>query len=255
MRLVPAAAGRGPNLVLVHGWGLGPRAWEPLLPHLGRYTVHIAALPGYAASPPMPGAGLDSLADALAEALPPTAIVCGWSLGAMLALNCAARHAGRITRLVLVGANARFVAAPDWPEALPVIELEDFAAALATDPAALLQRFSLLIQRGDARGRAAGRALAGCLADGPPADAATLGAGLDMLRHADLRREAARVAAPTLLLHGAADTLMPPAGAARLAALLPNARLELLAAAGHAPFASDPAGFATRLTTFAGSAA
>jgi pimeloyl-ACP methyl ester carboxylesterase len=42
-----------------------------------------------------------------------------------------------------------------------------------------------------------------------------------------------RLAAPTLVLHGQADELLPAANAELLAATVPGARLELLAGAGH----------------------
>lgn len=253
MPLAVTRRGQGPDLVLLHGWGLGPRAWEPLAALLAAdFTMHIVALPGYGPSPPRPRASLAELADALADMLPAAATLCGWSLGAMVALACAERHPARLRRLVLVGGNARFVADETWPEALPAARLDEFVAALEHDPGALLKQFSLLVHHGDSQARRAIRALSGCLADGLPADPDTLRGGLDLLARIDLREAATKVKVPTLLIHGGADPLMPLAGARHLAALLPAARLEIFPTAAHAPFASDPACFAAALRTFAG---
>jgi proline iminopeptidase len=42
-----------------------------------------------------------------------------------------------------------------------------------------------------------------------------------------------RIAAPTLVIHGADDPLVPPAGGIDTARLVPNARLELIDGMGH----------------------
>lgn len=37
-----------PDLVLIHGWGLGNLAWSAVLPALmQRFSVHLLDLPGY----------------------------------------------------------------------------------------------------------------------------------------------------------------------------------------------------------------
>jgi pimeloyl-[acyl-carrier protein] methyl ester esterase len=243
------------SLTLIHGWGFGPRAWQPVLPLLsGRYDVRVLALPGYGGTDEQPGQSntMADLADFIAESLPeknPT-ILCGWSLGAFAALATAACHPSQVRALILVGGNARFTIAENWQEALPGQQLDEFVAALDRDPLALLKHFSLLIHKGDSSARLAIRAMSCCLADGLPAGIGTLRNGLELLRVADLRNLAPQVAQPTLLLHGEVDPLMPLAGAQRLAALLPNAALEVFTGAAHAPFASNPERLCARLDSF-----
>lgn len=256
MNLSISSQGQGPQLSLVHGWGLGDGAWA-LVSHLlaKHFTVNSVALPGYGASAAAPEAGLDALADALAETLPPRAMVCGWSLGALVCLKAAQRHPNKIARLVLVGVTASFVQREDWPEALPPAQLDAFMAGLAADPAALLKQFSSLIHQGDANMREAIRALRGCLSNAPgglPADAATLGSGLALLGDSDLRPCLAEIHQPVLLIHGGQDPLMPLAAARRVQQMLPQATLSVFAASAHAPFASDPLRFVAELCDFAG---
>ncbi|HEY6896179.1 MAG TPA: alpha/beta fold hydrolase [Rhodocyclaceae bacterium] len=253
MTLAVHSQGEGPGLTLVHGWGLGSGAWA-LPAHLlaKHFTVHVADLPGYGVSAPQPEASLEDLADALAATLPPRAMLCGWSLGAQICLLCAQRHPRSVARLVLVGATASFLSRPAWDAALPVEQLGDFINRLEADPAALLKHFASLIHHGDARGRDALRALRGCLAEGLPADAATLRAGLGLLGSNDLRPALAEIKQPALLIHGDADPLMPLAAAQRLAGLLADAQLDVFEGSAHAPFASDPVRFVEAVCRFAG---
>lgn len=256
MKLAVTTQGQGPQLSLVHGWGLGSSAWA-LVAHLlaKHFSVHTVDLPGYGASPAAADATLEMLADALADTLPPRAMVCAWSLGALIALKAAQRHPRKIARLVLVGATASFVQREGWQQALPEAQLNRFLADLDADPAALLKQFSSLIHQGDARMRDAIRALRGCLADGAPADPGSLRAGLEMLGSTDLRTMLGEVTQPILLIHGAADPLMPVAAAEALATAFDDARLSVFETSAHAPFASNPLRFVREVCDFAGVAA
>src|ERR1700722_5368336 len=50
-----------------------------------------------------------------------------------------------------------------------------------------------------------------------------------------LKRRLRRIKAETLVLWGAQDALVPPSYAAEFAALIPNACVEMIQAAGHVP--------------------
>jgi pimeloyl-[acyl-carrier protein] methyl ester esterase len=252
-----AAASPGlPPLTLVHGWGLGSGAWEPVAVLLApTFSVQRFDLPGYGDSKAAPRATLDELADALAASLPAQSIVCGWSLGALVCLLAAQRHPDKLARLILVGATACFVQREGWPEAMPAAQLESFIAALAADPAALLKQFAKLIHQGDGQRRAATRALRNCVEkapDGLPADVETLRAGLTLLGSADLRAVLPEVRQPVLLIHGGVDPLMPVAAGERLRAALPAAQLSVFESSAHAPFASDPRRFVSEICRFVG---
>ena len=249
MSLRLASRGSGPDLALVHGWGLGPGVWNDLAETLAAdCRVHLVNLPGYAGTPD-DGEDFAATADALAAALPAGTICCGWSLGGMLALAAAARHPGRFGGLALVGSTTRFVQDDGWPAAQPPELLDTFRRAIAGDARSTLTRFVMLFNQGDTRGRAVARALTPLLADGLPATA-TLLRGLGWLADADLRDLLAGLRLPTLLLHGDQDPLMPYAAAEALAARIPGARLEGFAGCAHAPFISAPERFADLLRRF-----
>lgn len=248
---VSRIVGSGPDLALISGWGLGAAAWGPVVDTLAaRCRVHLVELPGYGATPP-DGAGFAQTAQAVAAALPDGVALCGWSLGALLALQAALQTPQRIARLILVGATPSFMQRADWTPAQPLALLDTFAAAVRKDAGSTLQRFAALLNQGDTQARRLTRALAGAPGAALP-DAPTLDAGLRWLRDVDLRAQVPAVAAPTLLIHGERDPLMPLAAAQWLAERLPDARLARFADAAHAPFLADPARFCALVADFCG---
>jgi pimeloyl-ACP methyl ester carboxylesterase len=66
----------------------------------------------------------------------------------------------------------------------------------------------------------------------------------------DLRKEAASIQAPTLVVWGKEDPVIPLKAGRTIAATIPDAKLELLDT-GHAPQVSNPAGFAAIFLPFA----
>lgn len=244
------SVGHGPDLVLLHGWGLHAGIWEPVVePLSARFRLHLYDLPGHGRSAAMRDFTLDSACAALAETAPAQAHWLGWSLGGMLALAFAARHPQRITRLALVASNPRFTVAADWPQAMAPEVLEDFARALGEDYAATLNRFLGLVARG-APDNTVLRMLRQTMKTAPAPTIEGLRSGLEILRAADLRECLPTLAVPTLLLAGARDTLVPAASQRALAERHPKLQLREFAQAGHAPFISHPREFVAALVEF-----
>ncbi len=230
-------------LVFLPGWCLGRGPVQSVVDALGGTIID---LPGYGASPLI--TDFDLAVDAFASRLAAGTTLAGWSLGAQLALAIAARHPDKVGKLVLVAGTTSFVQREGWPHAMPPAMLADFTAGIAADAEAMLPRFVGGFNRGDARAKDVTRQLLD-LADPRPSGEVLL-AGLAWLRDVDLRNDALRVKAPTLLIHGAADPLMPLPAAEALAALIPDARLDAFAECAHAPFISRPDDFLARLQAF-----
>lgn len=172
-----------------------------------------------------------ALLDALGLA---SAHVCGASMGGMVAQHLAARHAARVRSLTLMmtTSGARRLPQPSLrvraaligrPARLDVDALVDHYVHLLhvigspgfpPDEAELRQRLEFSIRR-SFRPRAVARQIAAIAADG------------------DRSALLARVAAPTAILHGAADPLIPVAAAHDLAAKIAGASVEVIAGWGH----------------------
>lgn len=243
--------GAGPDLALLHGWGMHGGVWGGVRDALARrFRLHVVDLPGYGASPALDLYGLEGLARAVAAALPEKVAVCGWSLGGQVALEMALLYPDQVERLVLTAATPCFTAQEDWPWAVQREVLLEFAAALETDYEGTLKRFLALQARGDEEAKAVLKKLRETLFVNGRPGAEILRAGLKILLESDLRSRVAAIKAPTLLLHGERD-LLTPLGAARwLVEEIGGARLEVVAGAAHAPFLSHPDGFIESLSGF-----
>ena len=230
-------------IVFLPGWCLGR---TPLNAAVNAINGQIFDLPGYGNAPLI--TDFYAAADDIAARLQPGTTLAGWSLGAQLALAIAARHPDKVGKLVLVAGTTSFVQRDGWPHAMPPDMLAEFAAGIAADVEAMLPRFVGGFNRGDANAKAVTLDLLK-LADPRPAGE-VLGTGLNWLRDVDLRDSALQVKAPTLLIHGGADPLMPLGAAEALAALIPGAKLAVFDDCAHAPFMSRPDDFLATVRDF-----
>ncbi len=239
MALYSHVAGAGPDLFLVHGWGMNAAVWAgPAAALAQTHRVTRVDLPGHGNSPYGGAAGADEWADALLAAAPANAVWVGWSLGAALALHAALRAPERVKGLFLVTATPSFVRREAWPHAMPAATLGLFRATLAQDPAATLERFLALQVKGGDDARHTLRSLRRELALKPAADPAALDAGLELLRTMDLREALRSLQLPSHWLFGERDTLVPGACAEDLRRCIGAPGIEVLAGAAHAPFLS-----------------
>ncbi len=250
-KLRVAISGNGPDLALLHGWGMDMAIWDGLATHLrSRFTVHNVALPGYGGSVPCVPYDLDGVVERLAATLPSQVRVCGWSWGGQIALAWAAKCPVQVERLILIATTPRFVRDNDWACAISADMLETFAHSLDHDSQATLQRFAMLQARDDADMRSVSRILRASVSAHAVADAATLHAGLRLLLETDLRGLLGQIAQPARIVHGERDTLVPLAAGVYLRSTLINASLEIIDGSAHAPFIAHPARVAQCISEF-----
>ncbi len=226
-------------LALVHGWGMNARVFDALVELLeADFEVRALDLPGHGGREALAENTLQSWADDLAQQLPDNATLLGWSLGGQVAMRAALDHPHKIARLVLLASTPKFVSTADWARGMAPADLQDFGAALLADPQATLLRFLSLQTRGMPGQKPLLQQLRQTLLAAPQAQAEALSSGLTILHDTDLRAELPRLMQPTLVLHGALDTLTPPSAGAWLAETLSAAHYIEFARAAHAPHLS-----------------
>ena len=254
MTLQVHVEGRGPDLALLHGWGMNAVVWRALSAVLAAdYRVHAVEMPGYGVDAAIVRADtLDALVETLAVELPPRLRVCGWSLGGQVATAWAQRHPSQVTHLVLLATTPRFVDCSDWTCGMEQSEFDSFAADVDASPARARLRFLTLQANGDAAARAVLRALRESVEQGGEPAGNAPAFGLALLRDIDLRADLVQITQPALVMHGVNDALVPHAAGEYLAAALPQAEFESMGATGHALFATREAAVAKRIREFDG---
>lgn len=248
MTLWHETRGQGTDLVLLHGWGMNAAVWEPLLPALqDHYRVTRVDLPGHGFSPLACEPGGDGSASELAswtamvaDSVPENAFWLGWSLGGLLALQAALDPAIRTRGLMMMTATPCFTARDDWPCAMPVDTLQQFAVSLEEDATATLARFLSLQIRGCDNSRQLRKQLQQHFAGRPVAQMTALRSGLSLLRDTDFRNRLSELQIPGSWVYGGRDTLTPACAAATIRDSLPQARVEVIDDAAHVPFLSHP---------------
>jgi len=251
MNLYTETTGRGPDLVLLHGWGLHGGVWDAFVPLLeDSFRVTRIDLPGHGYSTWSGEATLDALAGAILSAAPARAHWTGWSLGGLIALRAALLHPVRVSALVSIASSPSFVRRPGWQSAMLPQLLDSFASELEQDYERTLNRFLALQVRGSAQATDVLKRLRQTLLARDRPRPEGLRAGLEALRSTDLRAALPRLRSPAMWLMGARDTLVPEAAGRAAAALLPGARLAVIDGAGHAPFIAAPDAVAYHMRNF-----
>lgn len=234
--------GQGPVALLLHGTGAATHSWRGVLPLLARdFTVVAPDLPGHGFTRGRPRGGLTlpGMARALAGLLDALglspAVIAGHSAGAAVALQWV--H-GQSRPVPVVGLNPALMPYPGLAARLfPALARMLFVNPLVPHMLAGVARWpgeaERFLQRAtgstiDAAGLASYRALLGT--PGHCAGAVEMMANWDL---AAFGRIMPQIAAPVLLVHADGDAAVPVSAAEQAAALLPAARLEVLAALGH----------------------
>ena len=237
--------GSGPDLVLVHGWGLSGAVWQGLVPLLEpHFRLHLLDLPGFGHSHQHPARSLEQLAAACAAVVPAGAIWLGWSLGGLVAATAALTGYGQPRALVWVATSPCFVTSDGWPGTDGAV-LRRFRDELAADNRATLERFVAIQVLGSRTARAELKMLREQMGAQPDPAPDALDHGLQLLADTDLRPALASLAVPLVRYYGNRDTLVPEASLS--ACSWPPGSQRLFAGAAHAPFISDPAAFADAL--------
>jgi 3-oxoadipate enol-lactonase len=225
-------AGTGPVALFLHGLGGSRTAWEPQLRGLADVRTCVAwDMPGYGVSTGTPDsfAAVAAAAADLARALSTEPVdVVGLSLGGMVAQHLALDHPDVVRSLVLLDTSPAFgldgtTTAQSWLDAR-LGPLASGATPADMAPAvigAIVGPAATDAQRAEA------------VAAMSRIPAAALRAACTMLVTHDTRSRLPGVTCPTLVVVGEHDEETPLEYAEVIAALVPQARLEVVPGAGH----------------------
>ena len=245
--------GQGDPIYLLHGWALNSRIWDAVLPELMQHGKVIAIdLPGHGKSD-LPANGhydLDTITDEVKHILETNAIVVGWSLGGLAALNLACRYPQLINKLVLVCGSPQFVRSDDWPNAIGKNVIDGFAENLVSDYRATILRFLAIQALGSEQAKYAIREVRDKVFINGEPHLTALQEGLNLLINTNLRPALSGVRCPSLVVLGEKDTLIPANSGVDTTSLLANSQLAIIDGAGHAPFISHTEEFLRIVTAF-----
>jgi pimeloyl-ACP methyl ester carboxylesterase len=238
-----------PPLVLLHGLAERWQVFGWVLPLLSPQLRVVAIdLPGFGASPPLPGGGFDlgivcERVDAvIAELGLEQPAMLGHSLGGGVAVRYAAERPGAVRALTLVapaGLIATGAVRPSWRHprlhALGRVALRAAIPLIASSRGLRERAFARVV--GDPSVLSA--ALARELLMGAALGRSTPAAGIEIV-YAGLRDRLDALTLPTLVVWGERDRVVSPHYGELLRDALPDGRLLLFPAAGHVPMCEQP---------------
>ncbi|CAO3373744.1 alpha/beta fold hydrolase [Azospirillum argentinense] len=228
-----------PAIVLIHGAGMDHTVWSlqsRYLAHHGR-SVLAVDLPGHGRSAGAPLPSIEGLADWIVALLDAVGVakaaLAGHSMGALVALETAARHGDRVESLALLGVAETMPVHPDL-----------LAAAALNDPSAI----ELVIGWGHGpRGHVGGAAAPGLsLVPGgrrlmQRARPGVLGVDLGACNaYGRGGAAAAAVSCPALFLLGGVDRMTPAKSGKALAAKVSGSEVVQLSGIGHMVMTEAP---------------
>ncbi|MFG2192170.1 alpha/beta fold hydrolase [Streptomyces sp. NPDC048639] len=244
--------GSGPDVLLIAGLGDPAEAWEAQLDGLSdRYRLTAFDNRGMGRSPMRPepvsvAAMADDAAGLLRALAIPSAHVCGFSGGSIIAQELTLRHPELVRSLALVSTWARFDAlarsmAASWR----------WMAELAPSERAFLEAFYVWIYTPRAHADGTVARIIDEVLDfpyQPSLDAVQ--SMIDAFAVHDTTDRLPDIAVPTLVLAGGVDLSAPPRLGRAVADAIPGARFEVMEEEAHQPFQEVPDEFNARVDAF-----
>ncbi len=236
--------GDGPPLLFLHG-GQGFVPDQPFVGMLAkRYRVIAPSHPGFGKSS-LPDwiDSVDDIAHIYLELMDrldlPRAKMIGCSIGGWIAAELATKSPERIEKLVLVGTEGIKVGSRDKLDIPDIFGLsqEQLTKIMFHDPAKARIDFSKLSPEQltiVARNR----------------ETLALLVWEPYMHNPKLKHRLHRVDMPVLFMRGESDGLVSAEYLAKYAKLVPHARIETIAAAGHSPQVEQPETFVTKVAAF-----
>ncbi len=161
----------------------------------------------------------------------------GWSLGGWLLMRAIMEGVIAPEHLTLIAPPLQFVNTEDFAHGMDPKTFELFYTNYRDQPERTAARFAQLIAKGDSDHKRIAEAL-----DLPAhnVDVSTWHPWLDVLEHQKHHHLRFENFPPTLLIHGAQDTIIPLTQGKELADRIPGVTMHIMENAAHAPHLHDP---------------
>ncbi|WP_417580273.1 3-oxoadipate enol-lactonase [Pelagibacterium sp.] len=239
----------GPVLVFANALGTDFRIWRDVIVRLvGKFTILTYDKRGHGLSETGEGPvtierHAEDLAAIMDHAGLGSAIICGLSVGGLIAQQLYIDRRDLVSALVLCDTAARLGTPDSWNHRIATVEANGIAAlsetvmpnwftsAFRSERGAELSGYRTMLER-----QPVGGYIATCAA----------------LRDADLREKARQIGVPSICIVGEHDGSTPPEIVAELAKSIPGSRFEVIKGAGHMPCVETPEQLADIINTFTG---
>ena len=236
-----------PALLFANSLGSDLRIWDDVAGRLAeRYHVIRYDLRGHGLSeaPSQPYSAADLAGDVVAildRLNIQQAIVCGVSVGGLIAQAVALNFPVRVRALVLSDTGAKIATAEAWQQRIDKVRADGvdslvqmtmerwFSAGFRARCPADVRGYSLMLRQSSADGY-----MGICAA----------------LRDTDFRSALAQIRQPALVLCGAEDIATPPDLARELVGLIPGAQFSVIEKAAHLPCIEQPVAMVERMMQF-----
>lgn len=234
----------GPTLVFVPGFGTDQVAWHKIVPafsdayrivlldHVGSGAAQNSAfsLCNYLNLQPY----ADDLADVLAYLDVNDAVLVGHSMGAIVGVLAALQALQRISQLVLLGANPRYLNEDGYTGGFARQDIDAIYSEATQSYPGWLANFASAAMANPDRPELV-QYFANCLNSYPPDVLLTV---LCSVLQTDYRREIGQLEIPTLIIQSRNDPFVPLATAEYLQSRIKHSVLQVIDADGHFPHLS-----------------
>ena len=251
-------AGKGRNIVLLHGWPLSNEQYKYQFDELVKNGFRVIAITfrGFGKSDkPMGDYSYDVHSDDVKKVLEKLdvrdAVLCGFSMGGAIAIRYASKDEGsRISKLALFGAAAPiWTQRDDYPFNLTIDEVNELIKLNNNDRAQLLTNFGKIFASTET---ALSPEISEWLYEiGLSASPFAMEQCLIALRDTDLREDLKKIKIPTLILQGRKDKICSYLMAEELVKSIEESKMVVFENSGHALFLEETEKFNIELIRFA----
>ncbi len=257
-RLWYEESGTGTPVVFIHGWCMSSAVWEQQQVLSNYCRVIVLDLRGHGkSSAAVDGFSIKGCAADIARLFDAldlqNALLAGWSLGSLIALESFPLLRKRISGLVLIAATPRFTEGGGFPYGLSQVEAQGMARKVQRNMRRALDGFiGRMFANGELGESSRASTIQDLLATIALATAAVALQALEALVEADLRDRLNLIDLPTLIMNGDHDVICLPQASEYLAQRIPRSRQVVFAGCGHAPFLTQSNRFNACLEEFRG---